>query len=42
LVIKGAPLNTVRDLLGHSNITMTLRYAHLCPSERERVVSLLD
>jgi integrase len=33
LVQQGAPLNTVRDLLGHGSVGMSLRYAHLAPDQ---------
>ncbi|MHA6847155.1 tyrosine-type recombinase/integrase [Ralstonia syzygii] len=33
LVMAGTPLQTVRDLLGHSSVTVTERYAHLAPEQ---------
>jgi hypothetical protein len=41
LVQGGVPLNTVRDLLGHSSVAMSLRYAHLAPDQRREAVARL-
>jgi hypothetical protein len=41
LVPEGVPLNTVRDLLGHSSVAMSLRYAHLAPDQRCEAVAKL-
>lgn len=41
LVMAGVPLNTVRDLLGHSDIKMTLKYAHLAPGTKAAAVELI-
>ncbi|WP_277399371.1 site-specific integrase [Burkholderia sp. Ac-20384] len=42
LVMSGVSLYVVRDLLGHSSIAVTERYAHLSPDQgRSAVQSLL-
>ncbi|MBA6130098.1 tyrosine-type recombinase/integrase, partial [Pseudomonas juntendi] len=41
LAMKGVPLNTIRDLLGHADLKMTLRYAHLAPDSKAAAVELI-
>lgn len=41
LVMAGVPLNTVRDLLGHASIDMTMKYSHLAPDTLAQAVEKL-
>jgi site-specific recombinase XerD len=42
LIMRGAGLKTVQELLGHSDIKMTMRYAHLSPGHLQKSVNLLN
>lgn len=42
LVMRGVPLHTVRELLGHKTIAMTMRYAHLAQGHLSEAVRVLD
>jgi len=42
LVMRGVSLKAVQELLGHKDIKMTMRYAHLAPGITRDAVALLD
>jgi|TARA_B100000959_G_scaffold65628_1_gene69741 integrase len=42
LAMAGVDLPTLKELLGHKTLAMTLRYAHLAPSHKQKAVELLD
>jgi len=41
LAIKGVPIRTLQELMGHKNISMTMRYAHLAEDTKREAVQLL-
>lgn len=42
LAMGGVDLLTIKELLGHKNIEMTLRYSHLSCDHKKRAVKVLD
>ncbi len=42
LVMNGVDITTVRELLGHKTLTMTLRYAHPAPSHKLKAVEVIE
>ena len=42
LAMGGVDLNSIRELLGHSDYAMTLRYAHLAPEYKLKALEVLD
>jgi integrase len=42
LVMRGAPVPAVQELMGHATIDMTMRYTHLAPSTMRTAIDLLN
>lgn len=42
LAQAGVPILTIKELMGHSQITVTMRYAHLAPGNLRTAVEALD
>ena len=42
LVMSGIDEKTAQELLGHHDLSMTMKYAHLAPDHRLRAVKILD
>ena len=42
LLLRGGDLKDVQELLGHTTMTMTLRYAHLTQEHKKKAVNLLN
>jgi integrase len=42
LVMEGVDIMTVKELMGHKTLEMTLRYAHLAPSHKTKAINVLD
>ncbi len=42
LIMAGIDLTSVKELLGHKSLKMTLRYAHLASGHKMKAVNILD
>ena len=42
LAIQGTPIRTIQELLGHRDLLMTLRYAHLSPAHLREAVEAIE
>jgi site-specific recombinase XerC len=40
--MSGVDITTVKELLGHKTLTMTLRYSHVAPSHKVNALDILD
>ena len=42
MVMRGASLKDVQEILGHKTMTMTLRYAHLSQEHKKKAINLVN
>jgi integrase len=42
LAMRGVPLPVIKELMGHSSITTTMRYAHVAPSTLRSAIDMLN
>ena len=40
--MAGIDITSVKELLGHKSLTMTMRYSHLSPGHKRKAVHVLD
>lgn len=40
--MAGIDITTVKELLGHKTLIMTLRYSHLAPAHKVKALDILD
>ena len=40
--MESVDIMTVKELMGHKDLTMTLRYSHLAPDHKMKAVNILD
>jgi len=42
LAMQGAPILTIKELLGHQSLAMTERYSHLSPDQKKEAVNGIE
>ncbi len=42
MMMRGASIGDLKDILGHADVKMTMRYAHLSPAHKRAAVAWLD
>jgi site-specific recombinase XerC len=42
MIMRGAGLKDVQEILGHKTMTMTMRYAHLSQEHKRKAVNLIN